>query len=1034
MKEPRSLGVLLVLLVLLLAGTAAWFLFSGTAAEVAPTPPGATTTGSPTTETARRATAAAPDQPAEERQDRSVAPVDPGAAAARAAAPRGGFQGLVQDDAGQPVVGAKVTCTADPDFRGDTPDELFRTLGGGLDPEALRKRFAELERTATTTTTTDSQGRFAITPNGTAATARLRVRERGFTVLDRNLPRPAAELQDLGILVLTRGAIVSGRVVMQNGSPVADAAVSPTRADRGAPGEGRPMLFDGRDLGDVQFPGQDLWEQFRGAFALTDAEGRFELPHLAAGTWTLRARHARHPSARSGELTLAAGQPPTEITITMAPGATIQGRVIDGPTDLTQLQVNATPRRNDAAPAGDERMNFFRQLGDAAADAGVGIGERSARVAADGTFELTGLPMASEQRVWLTHRSSGFGMTICSARLDVDAGASGVELRYDPGVTVSFAVVDHAGAPVERMWVTHRLSGGGGMEDLAGMAQGFRQGQARDYPAGKVLLSDLRPKNKQTLTLTIASLGARNFERKAIALPAAGNLDLGTIRLEFNPRVLVTVTGPDGKPVAGASVSLRESTQNAGGPTQFDLGNLEQMRERFVEASGAGGGNGGPRSARTDAEGRCQLNGVPGGAAVLRVRADDLAPFTSEPTVLAADSDRDWPVQLLVGGSVAVTVVDTNGKPVGKARVEHRGPGVDRGNGTADDAGQVTFEHLAPGTHRFRVATRNRDDLLAMAGAGTDQGFESVVVQDGAQATLTLGKAATASVRGIVRQNGSPLADARVSLLPAATPSGSGNGGADATARIADAMAQFGNGGGGRRVRSGADGSYELKETATGAQRLQVTHRDRAAPMLIDVVLAAGVNAIDVELDMTSVRGIVRNAAGAPLADATVQIAPTESGTGRGMEAMLEEFGGMGRRVEGTVKTGADGTFELRGVPSGRAFRILASAKDHAGVTSAPMTLTAGVTQSGVDLQLLTAGKIKIKVSGNQLGAVRATYVGADAAQLGLRPAMQPLRGNNTTLSGLRAGRWKVELLGMNGPGEGKEIDVVAGETVELSL
>lgn len=1032
MQASRSFGLLAALIIL--AGTAVWFLWSGGTAEVAPTTTPTATVDTPTGR-AEHATAETPGQPEATTQDRSVAAVQPGATMA-AAATRGGFQGVVHDESGQPVAGAKVTCTANPDFRGDTPDELFRSLGGGLDPEALRKRFAELTRNEATTTT-DPQGRFAITPDGTAANARLRVRQRGFTLLDRNLPRPADSTQDLGVLVLTRGAIVGGRVVTQNGSPIADASVAPIRSERGGAGDGRPAVFGGRDFGDLQFPGQDLWEQFSGAFVHTDADGRFELPHLAAGAWTLRARHPRHPNARSSELTLVGDQAPVEVTITMAPGATIRGRVVEGPADLTQLQVNAAQRRNDTPQEGNERVDWIRQMGDLAADAGVGVGERSVRVSADGTFELTGLPMASEQRLWLSHRSQGFGMTICSTRVDVDAGANGVELRYDPGVTVSFTVVDHAGAPIERMWVGHRLTGGGGIEDFAGMAQGSRQGQARDYPDGKVLLADLRPKSKQTLTLTIAALGARNFERKAIALPTAGNLDLGTIRLETNPRVLVTVTGPDGKPVAGASVSLREATRSGGGNSmQFDLGNMERMREQFADAAGMGGGSSGPRSARTDADGRCQLNAVIGGNAVLRVRADELAPHTSEPTTLAADADRDWPVQMLTGGSVVVTVMDTNGKPVGKARIEHRGPGVERGSGTASDTGEATFTHLAPGTHRFRVATRGRgEDLLAMAtGGGNDQGFESVVVQDGAQATLTLGKAATASVRGIVRQNGAPLADARVSLLPAADPAAADGNRADPTARLTEAMAQFGGGGGSRRGRSGADGSYEIKDATTGTQRLQVTHRDRASPMLLDVVLIAGENAIDVDLDVTAVRGIVRNAAGAPLADATVQIAPADGGSGRGVESMLEEFGGMGRRTEGSVKTGADGAFELRGVPNGRPFKIQASAKDHAGVTSAPLTLAAGITQSGVDLQLLPAGKIKVKASGNQLGAVRATYVGADAAQLGVRPAMQPLRGNNTTLSGLRAGRWKVELVGLNGAGEPKEVDVVAGETVEVSL
>jgi hypothetical protein len=670
-----------------------------------------------------------------------------------------------------------------------------------------------------------------------------------------------------------------------------------------------------------------------------------------------------------------------------------------------------------------------------------GFGERSTTVAADGTFVVQGLHIGRAYRVWATQSGRGMlGNAACTERLEVTTPIEGIELRYDPGVTVTFQVVAADGTPIDRLWVNHVLRGGGGMEELMGQAMA-RRGRPADYPDGRVTIGNLRPKEKQTLNLTIDAIGFARLERKDINLPRAGDLDLGVVRLAPVPvlRVRVLANG-DGTPVADASVRVREqeAADRPGADVAVQFG-------FFADRAGGSGASAG----KTDADGRCVLNAPVDTPFVVRVTSKAYAGHESSQQTLEALGGQEYVVRLLRGGTAEVTAVDAEGAIATGQRIEHLAPDGSRDNQTGNDAGVATFDRLTPGEHQFRIGDRAGGAAfvtmtMEMAAGQADRpeaGWQRVQVDDGATARLQLVKAATAELRGVVRENGLPLAGARIAFLKGAATAGIGGD-------LADMMADFGGpggGGGGRSARAGDDGSYVLRELPEGSHRLRITATGRTMPSLVAVELRAGENVFDVELDVASVRGVVRDADGQPLAGATVRVTPVRAAVDGEPDPMgivedmmpggLEMFGGGGGGR--SAKTDDGGRYELRGVQAGTRLQVRATAKGNAPAQSAPFEVAVGGTREGVDLQLPRAGRVKVTMA-TKTPFVFATATLLDAAgnvDKEQKPVVQMLRNGAGTLDGLRAGRWRVALRTPNGEAEPpRDVDVVAGSTATIAF
>jgi hypothetical protein len=358
----------------------------------------------------------------------------------------------------------------------------------------------------------------------------------------------------------------------------------------------------------------------------------------------------------------------------------------------------------------------------------------------------------------------------------------------------------------------------------------------------------------------------------------------------------------------------------------------------------------------------------------------------------------------------------------------------------------------APGAHRYQLAARSgRADFFGAvnvefrgmpSGPRQELGGESDEVRDGTTSKLTLSKNPTAQLRGILRENGSPLAGARISFVE-----GQGTEGEDPQQQIVSALsASFGGGAGGsRRARSGEDGGYQLKELVAGQHRLRITHQSRALATTVAVSLRNGDNVFDIELASLALRGTVRDAEGQPVAGAKVRVQEVR-GDGNGADRIGRLAGSMipgmdlGTLMGGgpPVRTGADGRFELRGVPAGVRLQVSASASGFADGVSAEVELTAGSSRDGIDVVLGQAGRITISApNAGPFTPVRAVFLGADGEpDPSVTEAMQMMTRNGVTLEGLRPGRWRVSLVtGADGAGgESRTVEVVAGATAKVAF
>ncbi|MCU0865950.1 MAG: carboxypeptidase-like regulatory domain-containing protein [Planctomycetes bacterium] len=1053
MASTRPLLVSFVLLAALGAGL--WFVFGGEQTPPPqPTAPQAAGAKAAAAEPAPAAVGELSRNGSDGTAERQAVDLPGGAANG---GPERAIVGRVVDDGGLPVVGAQVVAWLggfDGGFGGGGNEwrDRFAGMGDGAGGPLERgpQDWAEQLRRSQeqrVEATSAADGSFRLVLRGAARSQPLRVRALGHRVLDRNVavPRDASGDIDAGTLQLERGAVIRGRVLGVAGAPVVGARVAPLAG--GAGGRGNP--FAGMQNGDFEFPGADALAGLAGDDALTDAEGRFELGHAIPGELSLRARHPDHPSGRREGLQVAAGAVLENVVITLEAGATITGRVLDVPAGITGLRVLAgaitapAPARAEPNPMGGGAEFFGGMMSDfaeMAGDSGM-VGERNVEVAADGSFTLRGLRPGRGYRVWAVQQGrSMVELAVCSQRLELTPPVADLELRYDAGLRVTFVVQDaRTGRPIETMWIEDRLRGGtGGIEAMMAMAP--RPARSRTFADGRVELLGLRPKAKQTLTIGVSALGYTKVTRADLVVPERGELDLGVLQLEPAPVLRVLVTTIDGStPVRDANVRVRAPQARGGNP--------------FEQMMGGRGDDGGGLSARTGDDGRCVLNVPLDSEARITVEHREFATFRSEVKVVQGAADLELPVALLRGGKVAVVVVDAAGKPVAQARVERAAAVGGRDTRTTAADGTATFERLAPGEHRFRLAVGRGGgrDFAAMAerfggGGGADgelpsgPEWQSVVVADEATARVELKQAPAAALRGFVRDQGQPVAGARVSFV-------NGDGSDDRGGDMGQMMAEFGGGNRGRSVRSGDDGSFELKNLPAGNHRLRVTVSGRAMPAVVPIGLGFGDNVVDVVLEQTRVRGVVRGPDGSPLAGAAIAVSVVRPPAAGGEDPMTSAIEGMmpgGLEALGgggggrSVKSGDDGTFELVGVQAGVPLRVRASSKGLAAAGSESFQLAPNEAREGLVLQLGAAGKIDVTAGGAGGGIVSARARRLDASgqpEAATAAVMQVLRRGRGTLDGLQPGRWRVELVQLPPTGaaaESREVEVVAGQTAAI--
>ncbi len=140
------------------------------------------------------------------------------------------------------------------------------------------------------------------------------------------------------IVLLKRGALVSGSVLDESGAPVAGAHVfaedeqgasrfGRRPSNRGLPVQGNEQVNRFLTYGPTEvFAGLGLLGD---SAVTTDEQGRFELAGIRPGQVFVRANHRNHALGSSGPLVLAEGEQITDLELVLEAGATLTGWVED---------------------------------------------------------------------------------------------------------------------------------------------------------------------------------------------------------------------------------------------------------------------------------------------------------------------------------------------------------------------------------------------------------------------------------------------------------------------------------------------------------------------------------------------------------------------------------------------------------------------------------------------------------------------------------------------------------------------------------
>ena len=522
-------------------------------------------------------------------------------------------------------------------------------------------------------------------------------------------------------LVLRKGVAVSGRVVDENGKPVAKAHISP----------------------------DDDWGG-RGDSADTDTDGRFSFPVLAHGVHVLKAVDGHHAPATSSPF-MVAEHPVTDVQIHMGAGGTIAGRVVDK----------------------DKKPVAFATVRVASGGKRLGLVSRTGTTGRDGAFEISGLP---RHKVSARAETGDTASKLVDADLEASARVADLELVLDVSGTIKGVVVDDTGHPVPevsvhavpdvfggateeqllvatfssattdgaggftisglsdgsyKLWAARTARGNGFGRASNGEGTSAKTGDANVkviLPAtgslvaklaidgqttppklatvliadqaptpiidGAVSIKDLTPGNYD---VTFRSADFAAFVRRDVQIDAGKPTDLGTITVTRGRKLSGTVVDSNG-PVGGAKVKL--------GTMLFSAANQDNS-DSFDDIMGL-------RTTVTDQDGTFTLIGVP--VKQTTIIADHPDRGRSLGLVVPPGSDDTTGVSLTLRGYGSITgKVTSKGQPLGNTQVSEASTGGGPQASFVETASDGTFvmAKVPEGKH---VLTAIQPGMMSMKG------------------------------------------------------------------------------------------------------------------------------------------------------------------------------------------------------------------------------------------------------------------------------------------------------------------------------
>lgn len=754
-----------------------------------------------------------------------------------------------------------------------------------------------------------AEGRFELRGVPAFETWRLSPRGEGFAQTEGIEVETAVGAHLTLDLNLHEGARLRGRVLDEAGDPIEGAEVI---AEVGSIffGQGGQRARDGE----------------------TDAQGRFDLHHVASGQVQLRASAYGYIHS-SVTLELFEGDDREGIELVLSRGASLAGVV----------------RWPDGTPAEGARVaaSFdLSQLSGPAAFNAMRGASGSTSADAEGQFHLSGLGAGPfTVRAWVgSPPSSAPGSEIPFLEATVEAPPEAVATLDDPGndtteaaaesaqgndrfgraridhvgpgtldlvlelqppSTLSGRVVDGNGDPIPACRVQASLSPGG---NLANFLSAQTLQDDVDNPDGHFEISDLEA---GTWRLVATSRGFARPEAQVLEIGHAEQIEGIEIVLLPAARVSGRVLDPDGNPVEDAQVAQR-----------IDIANLQELTLD----------NGSRPEARSREDGTFDLRGLPIGTLSLVANSPHFAEseaFTAE--LASAEHLEDVVLTLRRGARITGEVFDVEGELSEGTTVMTQTPvGGDQKRTVTDENGTFEFEHVTPGKRQVIAMMNTGGELEGdasrdMASLLDSMKFQALDLRDGEEVHITLGAppANPVVVSGIVTLGGKPVPGLIVQFLAT-----SGAEGSD--------LLNFGT--------TDEEGRYEISLNEPGTYYLSIAKMGSMGASQSNEQLHTIPEKDEVELDLElpagRIAGTVRDGDGTPLGGVRVNVTregPIQSGT---------LFGGNYTEMT----TEADGTYEVSWLDPGR-YRVSVGGSPFGGLFGTGEDTLARAHRGGVDVE-----------------------------------------------------------------------------------
>ena len=454
----------------------------------------------------------------------------------------------------------------------------------------------------------------------------------------------------------------------------------------------------------------------------------------------------------------------------------------------------------------------------------------------DGRFRFTSLPPGADYTVVVEHE--GFSLTERSNFTVQETGEVPVIVQMRTGYILRGTVMDDrtglpiADAQLSLQSVFALLPGANQQGGLDMVTDGEGRYEFRNVPAG-------------TRNLTVSAPGYGSRTRNNL-LFAGSTLDPQNqdFRLDQGLCLRGQVVAPDRTPIAGAKVEA----------TSYETAQVSRG------------------STVTDAKGYFEICDLAEGTFMVITRA---AGYSDDRKTRVMLTDPDLQVVMNRQGGVIGTVVSrADGSPVSsfKAMVRAVAPGstvygrtVSQGK-FEDPGGRFELGGLEAGTYVIQAESEGFAPTYS----------ESFVVSQGivtADVRVELGQGGAIEGRVVDNRTGEPVKGAMVRTFD--------NG------YVPNPFSQMLGGlvprtTTDRKVRTDAEGNFRIEQLAVATYQIQVDHGDFPQTILKDIQVTEGntKNLGSVRLVMgATVRGVVYDAAGAPLADARISVSTNKAGT-----------------------------------------------------------------------------------------------------------------------------------------------------------